>query len=129
MTEIAAGQSYFANDPFAHELGVELVEAGEGMACVRLPASARRSNGLGTIHGAMIFALADFAFATACNSRGQMAIGVQASIGYLGAAGDGPIEARATELSRGRKLATYEVRVVDAAERLIATFQGTAYLK
>lgn len=76
----------------------------------------------------MIFALADVAFATACNSHGQTAIGVQANISYL-AAGDGPIEARATEISRGRKLATYDVRVLDAEERLIAAFQGTAYLR
>lgn len=129
VTETAARRDYFASDSFARELGIELVEAGPGSARVRLPASSRRSNGLGSTHGAVIFALADVAFATACNSHDQTAIGISASIAYLTAAGDGPLEARATELSRGRKLATYDVRVVDAAERLIAAFQGTAYLR
>ncbi|XXF81201.1 PaaI family thioesterase [Myxococcaceae bacterium GXIMD 01537] len=77
----------------------------------------------------MTFALADTAFATACNSHGQTAIGIQANITYLTAAGEGPLEARAREISRGRKLATYEVRVLDAEERQVAAFQATAYLR
>ncbi|WP_141592691.1 PaaI family thioesterase [Myxococcus sp. AB056] len=129
MNENTAGVEYFEKDAFARELGVELLEVGPGRARVRLPTPSGRKNGLGTVHGAVIFALADIAFATACNSHGQTAIGVQANIAYLAPAGDGPIEARATELSRGRKLATYEVRVLDAEERLLASFQGTAYLR
>ncbi|MBU8893976.1 phenylacetic acid degradation protein [Corallococcus sp. H22C18031201] len=120
---------YFEKDLFARELGCELLERGQGVARVRMPAASRRLNGLGTTHGALIFALADIAFATACNSHGQVAIGVQANISYLTGANDGPLEARARELSRGRKLATYEVRVVDAEERQIAAFQATAYLR
>lgn len=129
MTEDTAGRQYFANDSFARELELELVEVGLGSACVRIPASARRSNGIGTTHGAVIFAVADVAFATACQSHGQTGIGVQANISYVAAPGDGPIEARATEISRGRKLATYDVHVRDAGQRLVAAFQGTAYLR
>lgn len=129
MTEAAAGREYFEKDAFARELGIELVEVGQGTVRVRLPAASRRANGLGSTHGAVIFALADVAFAVACNSYGQTAIGVQANVSYLAVACDGAIEARATEISRGRKLATYDVRIVDAEERLIAAFQGTAYLR
>ena len=129
MSESTAGRRYFAQDGFAHELALELVDEGPGTARVRIPASARRANGLGGTHGALIFALADIAFATACNSHGQTAIGVQANISYVAAPGDGPIEARATEISRGRKLATYDVHVRDAGQRLVAAFQGTAYLR
>ncbi|CAM4246943.1 MULTISPECIES: PaaI family thioesterase [Myxococcus] len=129
MAETTAGREYFEKDAFARELGIELLEVGPGTSRVRLPTSSRRSNGLGTTHGAVIFALADVAFAVACNSHDQRAIGVQANIAYLAAAGDGAIEARATEISRGRKLATYDVRIVDAEERLVAAFQGTAYLR
>ena len=129
MTESTAARHYFANDGFARELDLELVETGRGMARVRIPASARRANGVGTTHGALIFALADIAFATACNSHGQTAIGIHANISYVAAAGEGPIEARATEISRGRRLATYQVHVLDAGEHLVASFQGTAYLR
>ncbi|NPD22182.1 PaaI family thioesterase [Corallococcus sp. AB038B] len=107
----------------------ELVVRGPGTARVRFPVSSRRLNGLGTPHGALIFALADIAFATACNSHGQTAIGIQANITYLTAANDGPLDATARELSRGRKLATYEVRVLDSGERQVAAFQATAYLR
>lgn len=129
MTDAPAGRQYFEKDAFARELGLELMEVSPGTSRVRLPIPSRRSNGLGTTHGAALFALADVAFAVACNSHGQTAIGVHANIAYVAAAADGPIEARATEISRGRKLATYDVRLVDAEERLIATFQGTAYLR
>nr|WP_304485864.1 acyl-CoA thioesterase domain-containing protein [Corallococcus sp. CA041A] len=54
---------------------------------------------------------------------------MQANITYLTAANDSPLEATARELSRGRKLATYEVRVLDSGERQVAAFQATAYLR
>lgn len=129
MEAHANGRDYFEKDLLAHELGIELVELSPGAARVRLPTASRRLNGLGTTHGALIFALADIAFATACNSHGQTAIGIQANITYLAATGDGPLEARAREISRGRKLATYEVRVLDSEERQVAAFQATAYLR
>lgn len=129
MSVNTAGRQYFAHDGLARELDLELVEVGPGTAHVRITSSARWANGLGSTHGALIFALADIAFATACNSHGQTAIGVQANISYVAAASEGPIEARATELSRGRRLATYDVRVLDAQQRLVAAFQGTAYLR
>ena len=129
MEAHANGSDYFEKDLFARELGIELVEISPGAARVRLPISSRRLNGLGTTHGALIFALADVAFAAACNSHGQTAIGIQANIAYLTAAGDGPLEARAREISRGRRLATYEVRVLDSDERQVAAFQATSYLR
>lgn len=129
MNRSAAAREYFANDGLARELDLELVEAGLGTARVRIPPSSRRVNGLGGTHGALIFALADIAFATACNSHGQTAIGVQANISYVAPAGEGPLEAHATEISRGRRLATYDVHVRDAQERLVAAFQGTAYVR
>lgn len=128
--ESPEGQAYFAKDAFARELGIELVDTAPGRAHVRLPSpSPSQRNGLGTTHGAVLFALADIAFATACNSREQMAVGIQASMSYLSPAADGPISAIATELSRSRKLATYEVRVLDCEEKLIAAFQGMSYLR
>lgn len=124
-----SARAYFEQDTFAKHLEMELVEHSPGTALVRLPMSARRQNGLGGLHGGLIFTLADVAFAAACNSHEQVAIGVQANITFLTAAKDGPLEARAREVSRRRKLSTYEVRVTDAEERLIASFQGMAYLK
>lgn len=128
MTELNSGRAYFEKDTFARALGFELVAVEPGSARVRFRTAPAQRNGLGTTHGGVLFALADVAFAVACNSHGQTAIGVQANISYLAAAGDEVLEARATELSRGRKLATYDVRIV-ADERLVAVFQGTAYLR
>ena len=67
-------ESYIANDAFARNLGITLVSAGNGASRCELIMGDEHKNGLGSLHGAVIFALADVAFAAACNS-------VQPSIG------------------------------------------------
>ena len=49
--------------------GVVIDEAREGYARVRMQVRADMLNGHAQAHGGMIFALADTAFAYACNSR------------------------------------------------------------
>lgn len=68
MSNLAA-KAYFVQDSFARLLGVELLSAQDGQACVTFFASSEHCNGLGGVHGAVIFALADIAFAVACNTR------------------------------------------------------------
>ena len=49
--------------------GIEIEEAREGYARIAMTVRADMLNGHGIAHGGMIFALADTAFAYACNSR------------------------------------------------------------
>ncbi len=123
-------EAYFAKDAYARELGVELVSSSPGSAHVRLGRYDKRHfNGVGTLHGAILFALADIAFAAACHSHGRQAIGIQTHMSFLAAAAAGPIDAFATELSCSRKLSTYDVQIRDREGKRIAVFQGTAYLR
>ena len=48
---------------------------------------------------------------------------------FVKAAYSGTLYAEAKELSINRKLGTYEVRITDQEQRLIAQFQGTAFRK
>ena len=105
--------------------GVEIEEAREGYARIRMRLTADMLNGHGIAHGGMIFALADTAFAYACNSRNVTSVAAQASIVFLDAAREGEVliaEAREAALA-GRSGVTH-VSVRGADGRAIAEFQG-----
>jgi len=122
-------KEFFKNDRFAGYIGIELVEAGPGTAVARLKIEERHLNGVGIVHGGAVFSLADLAFAVASNSHGTVALAINADIAFLKAASEGVLTARAREVSRNRKLATYRIDVTDSDDEMIAVFQGTVYRK
>ncbi|BCO10424.1 phenylacetic acid degradation protein [Desulfolithobacter dissulfuricans] len=122
-------QTFFQKDSFARYVGIELLDVAPGYARVQLDISSHHLNGVNIAHGGAIFALADYAFAVASNSHGTVALGINATISYLKAAGEGLLTAEAKEISRNPKLATYQVSIADADRNLIAVFQGTVYRK
>jgi GTPase len=118
-----------ARDPFVRALGIECVDGGEGYATARLRIAAQHVNFNGGCHGGVIFALADTAFGLASNSRGRLASGIEAHIGFhVGALEGDVLTARATEIARGNKLATYRVDVAREDATLVASFSGTVYV-
>lgn len=105
--------------------GVELEAAGEGYARVRMTVRADMLNGHRIAHGGMIFALADTAFAYACNSRNVTTVAAQASIAFLSPAHEGEVLiAEACERSVAGRSGTYAVSVRTADGRAIADFHG-----
>jgi acyl-CoA thioesterase len=128
-TDGAGLQHLAARDPFVRALGVECIDGGDGQATTRLRIGAQHLNFNCGCHGGVIFALADAAFGLASNSRGRVASGIGAHIGFhLGAREGDVLTARATEIARGNKLATYRVDVTRADGTLVASFTGTVYV-
>jgi acyl-CoA thioesterase len=125
----AIKQFFSANDLFARHNGIEIVEVGEGEALVSMNIQPYHFNGAGTVHGGAIFTLADFAFAIASNSHGQLAMGISTSMNFVKAPVSGTLYARASEQSRNAKLAAYSVTVTDDDGSTIAIFQGMVYRK
>lgn len=117
------------HDLFARHCGIELLDAGPGWARVRMEIRPFHFNGAGTVHGGAIFTLADFAFAVASNSRGQLAMGITTATSFVLAARSGMLYAEAQEIALNRRLGNYQVRVTDEQEQLIAQFQGTVFRK
>ena len=118
-----------ALDPFACALGVRCTEAGKGTATVTLTLGPQHLNFNGTCHGGVVFALADSAFGLASNSYGKVAAGIDAHITYQQAAHlRDCLQARATEVSRSRKLAVYRIDVTRADGAVISSFTGTVYI-
>lgn len=117
------------HDQLARHLAIELLEVGPGRARARMPIQPFHLNSVNVVHGGAIFTLADYVFAAASNSHGQLALSISASIMFLLAKSEGALHAEAVEVSRNPKLATYDVRVTDDDGALVAHFQGMVYRK
>jgi acyl-CoA thioesterase len=105
--------------------GVEIEEAREGFARIRMRLRPDMLNGHRIAHGGMIFALADTAFAYACNSRDVRTVAAQASIVFLDAAHEGELlVAEAREEALAGRSGVYNVIVKAEDGRTVATFQG-----
>ena len=121
--------TFFEMDEFAHYLGIELLEISEGRAKARLEIKQHHLNSHKTVHGGVLFALADAVFAVASNSYGTAAVAIHADISYFKAATEGVLTAEALELSRSAKLASYSINISDDKGIIIAAFQGMVYRK
>src|SRR3954463_12692813 len=68
---------------------IRIEEARADYARLSMKVRADMLNGHGIVHGGMVFALADTAFAYVCNGRNEKTVAAQASIVFLGSAEDG----------------------------------------
>jgi acyl-CoA thioesterase len=87
------------------------------------------TNALGFTHGGVIFSLADYAFAQACNFGDNVAVAIQVSINFLKPSTEGDIlRAEAIRISDGKTTGLYQVNV-HKDDKTIALFTGLAYKK
>ncbi|MBD3309165.1 hotdog fold thioesterase [candidate division KSB3 bacterium] len=122
-------QGFWQKDAFGQSVGIEMLETAPGYAKAQLTITAEHLNGLETVHGGVIFTLADCVFAAASNSHGVPAMAINVTISYVKAMREGTLIAEAQETSLNPKLGTYTVRVTNEHEELIALFQGMVYRK
>ena len=105
--------------------GIRIEEAREGYSRLSMKLRPDMLNGHGAAHGGMTFALADTAFAYACNSRNVRTVGAHASMTYLDMAREGEtLVAEAREQALVGRSGVYNVSVRTADGRPIAEFQG-----
>lgn len=110
-------------------MGMKLLDVQPGYALVEMEITENHLNGISVVHGGAIFGLADYAFAVASNSKGPVALAINANISYFKAAKGSKLIAKATEISSSRKLGNYQVDIFDEDETLVARFTGTVYIK
>ncbi|MDY7578117.1 hydroxyphenylacetyl-CoA thioesterase PaaI [Herbaspirillum sp. RTI4] len=124
----ATAQAMHARDNATQSLGMDIVEMRPGYARLSMAVRSDMLNGHATCHGGFIFALADSAFAFACNSRNQNTVGSGCSIDYLspGKLAD-VLTAEAFEQSLGGRTGIYDVTVTNQDGKRIALFRGRSY--
>jgi acyl-CoA thioesterase len=119
-----AAHDMFDRDTASRGLGMELVEAGDGAAVVRMRVTESMVNGHGMVHGGYVFMVADTAFACACNSRGPVTVAAGADITFLQPTRAGDVlEARARERSTNGRNGVYDVTVLSDGD-VVAEFRG-----
>ncbi|UGQ45700.1 hydroxyphenylacetyl-CoA thioesterase PaaI [Massilia endophytica] len=124
----AAGAAMYARDTASQSLGMKLIEIRPGYARMTMPVRADMLNGHLTCHGGFIFALADSAFAFACNSHNLNTVGAGCTIDYLAPGRqDDLLTAEAVEQALAGKTGIYDVTVKNQDGRLIATFRGKSH--
>lgn len=120
----AVAETMLAREGTGAAWSVELEAARQGYARAAMTIRADMLNGHRTAHGGMIFALADSAFAYACNSRNQATVAQHAAISFLSPVREGErLTAEAQERTLEGRSGVYDV-VVRAGERVVAVFQG-----
>jgi len=117
-------------EPFARKMNLELVELNDGYSVVEMTFTEDMENIFGMAHGGAIFALIDEAFETASNSHGTVAVALNMNITYTAAATPGArLRAEAQELNRTPRTATYDIKVTDENQTLMAVCQALVYRK
>jgi acyl-CoA thioesterase len=105
--------------------GIAIEEARAGYARLSMEVRADMLNGHGIVHGGMVFALADTAFAYVCNGKNEKTVAAQASIVFLGSASQGEILiAEAEESAAAGRSGVTRVSVRTADGRAVAEFSG-----
>lgn len=117
----------WASDDASKWFGMELEAVGPGTATMSLTVRDCQTNGHDICHGGVIFALADSAFAFACNSHNQVTVAQSNSITFVapGKTGD-RLTARAVEVARSGRSGTWDATVTNQDGAVIALFRGLA---
>ena len=122
------GQAMLAKDRASRALGMQVLEITPGSALLRMTVREDMLNGHQTCHGGLISALADSAFAFACNSYNELTVASSFSIDFMAPARQNDVlTARCTEISRTGRTGVYDAAVTNQHGERIAVFRGRSY--
>lgn len=118
-------QAMLANDAASSSLGMTALWVRPGLAEVEMTVTPAMLNGHSIGHGGFVFALADTAFAVACNSYNRNTVATGCDIDFVAQvqAGD-QLRAVAAERYRRGRSGLYDVTVRRADGTVVAEMRG-----
>jgi phenylacetic acid degradation protein PaaD len=123
-----AVEALWRGDSASRGLGMVIESCGPGRATVSMRIRADMVNGHGVCHGGLIFALADSAFAFACNTYNAVTVASAANVEFLLPARLGDeLTATAEERSRSKRTGIYDVTVHNSQGECVALFRGRSH--
>jgi acyl-CoA thioesterase len=118
----------FASDQASQALGMRVLTAGPGHASVAMLVRKDMLNGFAICHGGLITALADSAFAFACNSSGELTVAAGIVVDFIAPARLGDeLTAHCQVLATTRRTGVYDAQVRNQHGELIAVLRGRAH--
>ena len=118
--------------PFAELLGMRAKSIGGGRARFELAVEAKHLNPNGTLHGGVVYSLADSAMGAALFAEldaGEMCVTLEIKMQYLAAVTGGALVVEATVVNRTKRIGVMEAKVFGDADRLVAIATGTFYIQ
>jgi acyl-CoA thioesterase len=117
-------EAMWARDAASRALGMRIVQVGPGRAVLAMTVRPDMVNGWDLAHGGIVAALADSAFAFACNSRGTVTVAAGFDVTFLTSARCGDeLVATAEERALDGRSGVYDV-TVRTGESTVAEFRG-----
>lgn len=113
------------NDRASAMLGMTIDVDEPGHAVVTMRVRRDMLNGFAITHGGVVFALADTAFALACNEDEAVTVAAGADVSFLKATTEGQLlTASARRRFRRGRTGLYDVTVTDETGEVVAEFRG-----
>lgn len=107
-------------NPFGDMLGMTVMDAGAGYGLCVMPVTEDMKNPIGSVHGGVLFSLADSAGGAAARSLGVKATTANCSFSYLRPAlSVRELRAEAEVVKKGKNLIVVEVKVFDEKGTLL----------
>lgn len=105
-------KAYFnEHDFFSKNCGLKLVELGEGYAKVELTIDEKSKNFMGSMHGGLLYTMADVAAGTSMVFCGKQVVTLSAATDYIKAAYSGKVIAEGRVIAHGKTIGRCEVEV------------------
>ena len=116
--------------PFYRHLGMEIVEAGDGRARLRLPVKDELKNLYGILHGGVIAALLDSSCSIAVGTLmgpDETSVTLDQRINYISNVKEGVLYGEGRALHKGRFTGVGQAEVRDEEGNLVAAGMTTSY--
>lgn len=116
------------NDGFSRAIGMKVFEVSPGYAKGTMSLSNIHGNLFGSVHGGVIFSLADQTAAAAMNSLGRPAVAIHMSINYLAPPQMGEeLIAEARAVHKSQRIGVSQVELKNPKGELLARCDQTVY--
>ncbi len=118
--------------PFAELLGMRAKSVGDGRARFELAVEAKHLNPNGTLHGGVVYSLADSAMGAALFAQlgpGEMCVTLEIKMQYLAVVTGGGLAVEAAVVNKTKRIGVLEAKVFGDGDRLVALATGTFYIQ
>ncbi|PRB09537.1 hydroxyphenylacetyl-CoA thioesterase PaaI [Microbacterium sp. MYb62] len=123
--DVRPNRAMMERDRASASMGLIVERDDPGHAVVSMRVRDDMTNGFHITHGGFVFALADTAFAIACNEDDRVTVAAGADISFLKSTVSGQtLTATAVRRSRVGRSGIYDVTVVDEQGDAVAEFRG-----
>ena len=116
-------------ETFAQALNMKLVDLDDGYSVVEMVYTPENMNNMyDRAHGGALFGLMDEAFEAASQTKGTIAVALNVNITYVTSPQPGSLlRAEAKRVSETKKTASFDIKITDQDDNMIATSQALVY--